>query len=137
MTKIYWCLTLAAIVVVMSSFSCSKPVEETQAMRQQENGNVTVDFTNFPARTVWTLYPENGGREIRFDSDSMKLYHVNIPTNTKYRVHWKLVNITTDSKFIAKCQYGSKQELKLWETGLHMYYGQVIDGTYTFTKERK
>lgn len=139
MTKIYWCLTFAAIWVVMSSFLCTKPNDEIVNRQQivQGNTNVTVDFTTFPARTTWTLYPESGGKEIRFDSDSMKLYHVNVPTNTKYRVHWSLVKITTDTKSVAKCQYGNKQELELWETGTHMYYGQVIDGTYTFTKERK
>lgn len=132
MTKIYWCLTLAAIVFVMSSFSCSKPAEDVTMMRQ-ETGNVTVDFTNFPARTVWTLYPEAGGAPIRFDSDSMKLYHANVPAG-KYRIHWKLVNVTTDYTYQGKCSNGDKI---LWENGLHMYYGREITGTYTFVREKK
>src|SRR5687767_3363185 len=102
MTKIYWCLMFATMMVVTSSFTCSKPADEMTMARQEENGNVTVDFTNFPSRTVWTLYPETGSSApIRFDSDSLKHYQLNVPTNTKYRVHWKLVNVTTDTQYKA------------------------------------
>ncbi len=133
MTKIYWCLTLATLMVVMSSFSCSKPADEVNALRQ-EDSNVTVDFTNFPSRTIWTLYPENGGTPIRFDSDSLKLNHANVPTNTKYRIHWKLIGVTTDNTYRAKCSNG---DIILWEDGLHMYFGREISGTYTFVREKK
>jgi hypothetical protein len=133
--KVYWCAAIVALWMSLCSFACSKQSDDVAA-READTNNITVDFRNFPATTVFTLIGDKGQGVFKFDSDSLKLYNMQIPGG-EYRVHWKIVNTTEDAMYKAKwlnTQAGTSVE---WKNGFYTYDHRTIHGTYTFTKERK
>jgi hypothetical protein len=132
MTKLHWCLLSAALVIMLSSFSCSK---ESTA---KENGTeeITVDFRQFPERTILTIYETQGLGMFKFDSDSMKLYTQVVPKGT-YTMEWNLIHITPDQNYKAKWLNTDGGTSVNWEKGVYTYSNKKVHGTYIFTKIRK
>lgn len=125
---------LVALAFALSSFTCSKSSDDITA-RETET-NLTVDFREFPARTVFTMYGNEGQGTFRFDSDSLKLYILEVPGGT-YRVYWTLVDITSDAMFKAKWLNSNAGTSVPWESGMYTYENMYIHGSYTFTRVRK
>lgn len=132
--KTYWCAALIIVVLTLSSFTCSKSSDNVTA-REQTN-NLIVDFRDFPACSIFTLYGNENQGTYRFDSDSLKYYTLEIPGG-KYKVEWRLVNLASDAMYKAKWLNSNAGTSVPWETAMYTYENKYIHGSYTFTRVRK
>lgn len=132
-------LALGLCFITMCSFMCTKSNDDV-VMRSQmaQDNNVTIDMSQFPGHTQFTIMDENSHAQWFYDSDSLKTYHSSIPGNTTYTIKWKLMGLSIDKRYKAFIRYHDKSNLNSeWESNVYIQKGWKIWGDYTFTKELK
>lgn len=132
-------LGLGLVFVTFSSFMCSKQQDDV-AMRsqsQQDENVVNVDFTHFPAHTIFTITDDISLDKWVFDSDSSKVFTALIPQGT-YSIKWRLMGLVADKKYKALLSYHGPSSMNAdWVDNTFNQKGWKIWGTYVFSRESR
>lgn len=132
-------LIILLSVCATTLVACTKLQEDAVAkvaaapLQQTETTQIVVDFTQFPARTIFTARNATTGDSYKFDSDSMKYYTQTISLG-EYNTTWRLVNITEDARYKAKMVNHNQGTVTDWKTTILQISGHQLKGSYTFTR---